>query len=42
MFFISNYSSELTIDSEIYPGGSKYYEAIEIIVNSTDTNTLHE
>jgi hypothetical protein len=39
-FVISNYSSELTIDSETYQGGNKYFEAIEIIVNSTGTYTF--
>jgi hypothetical protein len=31
----SNYSSELTEDSEIYPEANKYYEAIQIMVNTS-------
>ncbi|CAF3417508.1 unnamed protein product [Rotaria socialis] len=34
---ISNYSSALTLSSERYPNQNKYYEAIEIIVNTTGT-----
>jgi hypothetical protein len=37
---ISNYSDELTNSSEKYPGTDKYYQAIQIMVNTTGTYTL--
>jgi hypothetical protein len=39
-FVISSYSSELTNGSERYPQADRYYEAIEIIVNSTGIYTF--
>jgi hypothetical protein len=39
-FVISSYSSELTNGSERYPQADRYYEAIEIIVNSIGTYTF--